>query len=770
MVLQVRFGHRGRADQWYLPGTDPTLLPWPVPGTPDPLALTGGPYDPLSITAPFDTLVQASPFDPMSNRIGYLFAPTGGWNSVKNAAARSDFAIDAWFRGFVHVDLALGSTAIQVGVLSGSNVLIEGAKRGNVITGAVDDSVRIAMLSNGPGWTNDFRISTGAGNDTVVLGGLSADRLATAPYDRPENTTGAFDTSGRWTRTATDLGAGNDRFLGHGSADTVIGGPGNDVGVGRGGNDVWQLGGRSGGYSIETRGADTYIRDIDRSDGDDGSDQIRGFETIRFGDGSTLTLPDAPGIAPLALSDITAGQGGFRITGGGLDLERAWLGGTGDVNSDGRSDLLIVTRDRPPWEPNSEITVQIVFGKQDGAPVDLGQLQPDQGFAIRGTAELPIQTPRLVGDVNGDGIADLAIRSGGHVVVAFGGTGEAIDLAGIVAGTSDAGFTIPVRPDAPAFDITSAGDVNGDGLDDLLIGPVAMWRSSDIGTFFVVFGRTDNEQVDLVDLFVGASDDGFAIRGQFDTGIPFPFGVSTIAAAGDVNGDGLDDVLVSGYVRNPAGPAAYVVFGKADGATVLAGGTWITPGAGFAIAPNRQDLSLGFSAAAAGDVNGDGRDDVLLGLYQLDEPSVLGGAYVVFGKDDGGAVRLSRIADGTSEAGLRVLGAEPSGLTGRSVTVIGDQDGDGRDELLISDERGGPGIATMVFGRSEPGTIDLFGLDEQPASFGFQVLPELGGWRDATQVTAGGDINGDGIEDLIVTDSTTQGQAVYVVFGRDWLA
>ncbi len=291
MTLRVSFGQGGSPTQWYLPGTVPAALPNPLPGLPEPDALTDGPHSPAWDDTPlFGGLVEAETI----GGTDHSFDVTGGWNSVKNAFAQSDQAEHLRFDGFVQVDVDVGAAEPS----DGSVIEVVGAKRGNIVTGGGDDIITIETLSNGTAWVNEFRVNTDGGDDLVTIAGLDrAEELAggDTTYAAFAGTSGAWNTSGNTTRTFIDLGAGNDRFTGHGSADTVTGGAGNDTASGGAGSDTWVLSGAKAGYGFAFANGSWRITDTNLADGDDGSDTIVGFETAQFGDGSTMALrPPAP--------------------------------------------------------------------------------------------------------------------------------------------------------------------------------------------------------------------------------------------------------------------------------------------------------------------------------------------------------------------------------------------------------------------------------------------------------------------------------------------
>lgn len=176
--------------------------------------------------------------------------------------------------------------------------------------------------------------------------------------------------------------------------------------------------------------------------------------------------------------------------------------------------------------------------------------------------------------------------------------------------------------------VAHAGDINGDGIDDLIIGAPGVLGT---GAAYVVFGSNEGfpALIDLGQLVNGKRV--LEIRG--DT--PNYFLGASVSSAGDVNNDGIDDFLIGAPPRgNSPNGAAYLVFGSNVGFGSLIdeieqpelGGSKIEFSAGFD--------STGFSVSSAGDVNGDGIDDFIIGIPTVDFYNTTGAAYVIFGVDD----------------------------------------------------------------------------------------------------------------------------------------
>ncbi|MBR0679774.1 hypothetical protein GXW74_04700 [Roseomonas eburnea] len=231
MTYTIGLGLLGHARQWYLPGTDTGALPPPPADDAPPLlhAIVETNTSPVPSDPLFGGLVQVIE---TSERI--TVDVLGAWNSVKNGTFVSEGAESLVMSGFVHADVMLGGEG-------NSSVLLLGAKRGNVVTGAGDDVVNIQVATNGAEWVNEFRLATGEGGDTVILGAL--DIAAAAAFDSTfaATTHGAGDFTGNaaGTLVIADLGGGDDRFVARGeSRDHVLGGAGGDIIDAGGGADT----------------------------------------------------------------------------------------------------------------------------------------------------------------------------------------------------------------------------------------------------------------------------------------------------------------------------------------------------------------------------------------------------------------------------------------------------------------------------------------------------------------------------------------------------
>ncbi len=482
--------------------------------------------------------------------------------------------------------------------------------------------------------------------------------------------------------------------------------------------------------------------------------------------------PTSVSAAPIQLSDITAGAGGFAIDGVAAGDKSGWsVSAAGDVNGDGLADVIVGANRTDQFTSDSGRSF-VVFGKATGTLVSLFDVAAGiDGFAINGEAygDVAGLSVSAAGDVNGDGLGDLIVGASGRSYVVFGKTtGTRVQLTDITAGFG--GFTINGEAEngLSGRSVSAAVDVNGDGLADLIVGaPSAGPNGSFSGRSYVVFGRAGGEVVQLSDVTVGAG--GFAIDGEARNDLSS----YSVSGAGDVNGDGLADIIVGAPRADPNGNASgrsYIVFGKATGARVqlsdITGGT-----GGFAI--DGEDLFdyAGRSVSGAGDVNGDGLADIILGVRGV-IPS--GSSYVIFGKAGGSLIQLSNLRAGTG--GFAINGEADGDAFGVSASAAGDVNGDGLADLIIGAHGADPngdesGRTYVVFGRTSGLPVQLSNVNAGVG--GLAMDGEGANDFSGRSVSAAGDVNGDGLADLIVgahygnsTGGPDSGRS-YVIFSAE---
>ena len=442
------------------------------------------------------------------------------------------------------------------------------------------------------------------------------------------------------------------------------------------------------------------------------------------------------------------GATGSRLTaedksGAGLSIASA-----GDINHDGYADFVVGAPGA-----TADFAAYVVFGGASGLPAsfDLDSLSASQGFRISQEAagDRAGASVASAGDVNGDGFDDLLVGAPanpssashpeGAAYLVFGkaaGFGDNLNLADL-NGTN--GFKVSGETGGMlGASVSAAGDVNGDGYADLLL------RGETES--YVVFGKASGFAAQTsVSAFDGQN--GFKLTGApGETGNP-----RSVSSVGDVNGDGFDDVLVgaSSVGPNYAG-ASYVVFGKAAGFSASLDLTALNGGNGFRLSGAGAGDRSGASVSSAGDINGDGYADLIVGAPRADANGVdSGAAYVVFGHAGGFAADLNLGALNGAD-GFRLTGEGAGDVAGRSVSAAGDINGDGFDDIAVEaqtrDAGGQGGAAYVIFGKASGfgATFDLGALD---GANGFRAehVSIVGG-----AVATAGDLNGDGLDDLLI--------------------
>uniref|UniRef100_A0A0G4I7K3 EGF-like domain-containing protein n=1 Tax=Chromera velia CCMP2878 TaxID=1169474 RepID=A0A0G4I7K3_9ALVE len=437
---------------------------------------------------------------------------------------------------------------------------------------------------------------------------------------------------------------------------------------------------------------------------------------------------------------------------------------------------------------------------------DLTSLDGSNGFVINGaTAGANLGNCAAAGDFNGDGIPDVALcapnaspsgRSGaGETHIVYGkntaNVGNWASSFEISSLDGSNGFTIngvgTASNDRSGFCV-SAGDFNGDGVSDVLIG--APWAdhtgASNAGSVYVVYGKNTASVGDFSATFELSSLDGsngFVIRGIDGNDL----NGWSCANAGDFNGDGVDDIIVGAMWALSKAGEAYVVYGKntaVDGDFSAEVALSSLDGSnGFLMKGKAAGNGFGYFSSTAGDFNGDGITDIIIGArwaVPTGGSSGAGEAYLVYGKNtavSGDFAASMEISSLDGSTGVIFEGIDGNDYTGSAVASAGDFNADGVDDVIIGAiSADGHGAAYLVFGKNTgvdgnfAATLDLSTIDgSNGVLLDGTITGGLAGWS----VAGGADLNRDGIPDVVIgapwadSDAGTEAGETYVVYGKN---
>ncbi len=679
-----------------------------------------------------DVIVGAPAFDNGQTNEGRIFLYLGSAGGLA--------AVPAWTAESNRAGALLGGAVATAGDVNGDGYSDPVAGAAQWTNGQSNEGALFVYLggAGGPGaaasWSYESDQSSAFLGQSVgtagdVNGDGFSDVIAGAPW---------FDAG------ETDEGA---VFVFHGSAAGPGAAPawtaGGDQANAHLGNSVAPLGDTNGdGYADVIAGAPDF------DDGETNEGQVR------------VWLGGPAGLAAGAAWTFCPDQAGARA---GQSVATA-----GDVNGDGWSDALAGV----PLLDAGETNEGRVFAWHGAtSPLSETALWSVEGNSLQGEFGYAVAS---AGDVNGDGYGDVVVGSRSHTgtkfeqgrVSVFHGSASGLSLT--PAWTFDGEFS-DVRLGGS---VGGAGDVNGDGYDDVIAGArlfqgtgrAYVWHGSPTGLGATPAWTADGTQAgqSFGGWVAGAGDvngDGYAdvIIGSFhfdvaaqDEGRAFayhgsPSGLAAtpawtasgdqasayfghpVAAAGDVNGDGYGDVIVSA-------PYYAVTFNEQGRAYVFHGSPiGLGPAPAWTATGTQNGERLGQSAAGAGDVNGDGFSDVILGAaYHTGGLVWQGSAFVHFGAPAGLSVAPDWTADGPSEFGA----------FGYSVASAGDVDGDGFSDVIVGAFGGGtsPASAHVFHGAAD-------GPGPEPA---WTTPTPQNGSAFGSCVASAGDVDGDGFADAIL--------------------
>ncbi|NBB93433.1 MAG: hypothetical protein GVY32_09735 [Gammaproteobacteria bacterium] len=453
----------------------------------------------------------------------------------------------------------------------------------------------------------------------------------------------------------------------------------------------------------------------------------------------------------------------------GVDLNDAagrsvdWIG---DFNDDGFDDFIVGAFRVDGPVGGDAGAAYVVFGDPDrfDTEISLGDLDGSDGFRLVGRNGGDTLGERVsgLGDINDDGLPDVAVGAYRADPGGKSGAGEAYVLFG-----SDGVFPASIHPDdldgdngfellganpfdQLGFDVSGAGDVNGDGIDDLIVG------GDGANSAWVVFGRSTAfpAALSVADLD-GAN--GFRLDGAAsgaDTG-------HTVAGIGDFDGDGVDDIAVSAPAQSPDGMsnagAVFVLFGSLQPFPAAIDLAALDGLDGFRIDGQSAGAELGHAVSGVGDFNADGLSDFAFSSLGYDAPAAGGNnagiVYLVLGGSAQGQPAFDLASLDGSNGGV-LIGVWADGNLGRAVAPAGDFDKDGLPDWLTAADRANPearfdaGEVAVVYGTTDPLPASR-SVDALDGEAGIVVIGATAGERTGFDLAGGGDLDGDGEIDLL---------------------
>lgn len=552
-----------------------------------------------------------------------------------------------------------------------------------------------------------------------------------------------------------------------------------------------------------------------------GDDPVDDSFTYTMTDGSslqvsaTVTITVGPNNEFVGASLGGSGTDGAVFNGGAASDQSGFqVASLGDVNGDGYDDFAISAVEASPNGIAEAGEVYVVFGKATpfNPTFELSTLATGggaDGFVIEGLVTKD-KFGRSVdgGDINGDGYADIIIgavladpngNGSGQVYVIFGGSsfGGVVDVSSL-DGSNGLVLNGADPDDSAGRWVAYAGDVNGDGLGDILVGAPNADPNGIVqaGETYLIYGKTDFSPIltageyELADLSDAVENPG-GVHGTVFEGASDFSGSGHYLAAGDFDGDGLNDIAIGApfyYSGTYAEGATYLIYGQQGGfgSPTLTLST-LSGGDGFRLTGTAELDYAGKSVALAGDINGDGIDDLVVGApYASPNATTYSGStYVIYG--DARVFSATQTID--SVADVTINGVQTiEAATGFSLAYAGDINGDGFDDLIIGRAPYAgvdAGSAYILFGSGTlPAAIELDGLtpSDSALSGGSATLTDLAGFvlsgidlndYAGQIVSSAGDVNGDGFADIIIgaytaaPNGTYSGES-YLLYGKDF--
>ena len=676
------------------------------------------------------------------------------------------------------VQLANGTNGIPANAFApGDTFAISGTMAGDIDGNGVPDFV-VGARGNDDEWAN-------SGAVWVIL--LNPDGTAKSAIELANGTNGVPPTS-FYNAESMGTSVASADIDGDGIPDVAAGAPNNSNGGSSGTGGIWLFFLNADGTAREL---------VELTNGENGMP----LGSLLFGDrlGDWVTLEDIDGDGT---PDVIAGS--IYDDAGASDAGAVWIM---LLNPDGTAKSVVELANDQNGIPDGTFGMNSQFGHRvavgdldnDGTPDLVAEdliilLNPDGTAKYVGTRSDSSDGPFVVmSDLNGDGFAEIASAresddSSGSVWITFpdhhcedgvpGGTfldghqvvqgqldveipiGQAlptpVELANGLNGVLSNSFS---ADDRIGFSVAAAGDIDGDGVPDAVAGsqdivsfaagPGAAW------VFLLNADGTTKSAIELSNGTNGIPAGSFAAQDNFG---------SSVSSAGDVDGDGVPDLLVGAQEQSGAKPGAVWVIllnsnGTAKASIEMKNGTNGIPAGSFV-----ANDAIGAAVASIGDVDGNGVPDMITGAIGNDDGgSAAGAVWVILLNSNGTAKSAVELADNKNGMSSALQFAD---FFGDSVAAAGDINGDGIPDLFAgarlnddgNSDAGGVWVILLETNGTAKSAIELAnGLNGiPPGSF-------AGGTRLGRSVVGPGDVDGDGVPDLVAGVLDSNNEAIWVI-------